>query len=198
VTASEPVTTRPAQAQRVPRRRLWLVLGAVAAGCVLLAGAGEAVTRPATPTDVRPDHGTVATQGVQVSAVLTPATLTARLAGEYPDASVSADAGDQSLLIRLGPGGVIQIHERAGLAGDVVRLSPSSVSVLGRKLAVTSRIADKLTVRRSLAGLPCDLAPRSVSVTPGGLWIELSAGPGILGGTGTGGGHSCRAATSSE
>ena len=124
--------------------------------------------------------GTVTTQGASVSVVLTPATLAGRLQRKYPNVAVTTDPAAQTLLISLGQGDPVQIQERASLHGHTLQLPPAAISVFGRMLAPTARITGKLTVRRSLTGLPLSLTPRSVSVTAGGLKLGLAAGPSRL------------------
>jgi hypothetical protein len=135
------------------------------------------VSATATLTDVSRSHGTVTAQGTRVSAVLTPATLAGQLRRKYPNVTVTTDPAAQTLLIGLGHGGLVEIQERASLDGRTLQLTPAAISVLGRTLAPTGQITSKLTVRRSLVGLPLSLNPRSVSVTAGGLTLGLAAGP---------------------
>jgi hypothetical protein len=138
------------------------------------------VSAAATLTDVSRSNGTVTTQGTSVSVVLTPATLTDQLRRKYPNVAVTTDPTAQAVVISLGQGGLVQIQERTSLDGHTLQLAPAAISVLGRPQAPTAQITSKLTVRRSLTGLPLSLTPRSVSVTPGGLKLDLTAGPSHL------------------
>jgi hypothetical protein len=138
------------------------------------------VTATATLADVSRSHGTVATHGASVSVVLTPATLAGQLRNKYPNVAVTTDPAAQTLLISLGRGGLVQIQERARLDGHTLRLAPAAISVLGRTLPPTARITSKLTVSRSLTGLPLSLTPRAVSVSADGLRLDLAAGPSRL------------------
>lgn len=141
------------------------------------------VSATATLTGVSRSHGTVTTQSTSASVVLTPAALAGQLRRKYPNVAVTTDPAARTVVIGLGQGGLVQIQERASLNGHTLQLAPAAISVLGRAQAPTAQITSKLTVRRSLAGLPLGLTPRSVSVTPSGLRLDLAAGPSRLTGT---------------
>jgi len=138
------------------------------------------VDATATLTDVRREHGTVTAQGTSASVVLSPDTLTAGLAAKYPGATVTPDPADQSLVITAEPGGLVQVHERVRLDGRTLELSPASLSVFGRSVPPSQQLTSKLTVHRTLSGLPLGLAPRAASVTAGGIRLDLTAGPAQL------------------
>jgi hypothetical protein len=134
----------------------------------------------ATLTDVRRSRGTVTAQNSRVSVVLTPAALAGPLAGRGRHVAIAPDPAARSLVIALGAAGAVRVDEHASLSGNAITLSPASVSLLGRPLALTPQITHKLTIRRALPRLPLGLAPKSTSVTSGGLQINLYGGPTII------------------
>lgn len=89
------------------------------------------VDATATLTGVRRSRGTTTIQHASASIVLTQRTLAGRLSN-YQNVTVTPDPGAGTLVIRLGPAGLLQVHEQARLDGDTIQLSPSSASVLGR------------------------------------------------------------------
>jgi hypothetical protein len=145
------------------------------------------VTAEATLTDVHRSHGRIAVQGVSAEMTLTAQTFAGLFRGTNGAVTVTADPSAGVLRIGIGPGGLLQVEETAQLHGDTIQFSPVGMSLYGRSVpaGLQGMITSRLTVRRTLSGLPLNLTPRSVTITGAGLQVGLVAGPAIVNGTGS-------------
>jgi hypothetical protein len=94
---------------------------------------------------------------------------------------VTADPGDGTLVVSLGPGGALQLTLRPSVVDGQVLVTAVSANVLGQALA-SERLA-KLTSglnQRARHAYPLGLRATSVRVDADGLHIELAAGPSPL------------------
>jgi hypothetical protein len=139
----------------------------------------------ATLTDVRRSNSRVTTQGVSVDMVVTARTFAGLISGGFGTPAVTPDPSAGVLRIGIGPGGLLQIDEKAQLHGDTIQLSPAGMSLHGQPVpdGLQGTIASHLTISRTLSGLPLNLTPRSLAITGTGLQVRFAAGPATLTGT---------------
>jgi hypothetical protein len=100
-------------------------------------------------------------------------------------AELEADPGAGALLLRGGPGGLLEVPLRPVLRGDTLALEPGQATVFGRPLP--GRAEERLgsvAPQRSLGGLPLGLRPTDVRVTATGLELDLDGGARQLDGGG--------------
>ena len=139
----------------------------------------------ATLTDVRRSNSRVTTQGVSADMVVTAPTLAGLISSDFGTPAVIPDPSAGVLRIGIGPGGLLQIEEKAQLHGDTIQLSPAGMSLHGQPVpdSLKGTIASHLTISRTLSGLPLNLTPRSLAITGTGLQVRFAAGPATLTGT---------------
>ena len=139
----------------------------------------------ATLTDVRRSNSRVTTQGVSADMVVTARTLAGLISSDFGTPTVTPDPSAGVLRIGIGPGGLLQIEEKAQLHGDTIQLSPAGMSLHGQPVpdSLKGTIASHLTISRTLSGLPLNLTPRSLAITGTGLQVRFAAGPATLTGT---------------
>ena len=139
----------------------------------------------ATLTDVRRSNGRVTTQGVSADMVVTALTFARLISSDFGTPTVTPDPSAGVLRIGIGPGGLLQIDEKAQLHGDTIQLSPVGMSLHGQPVpdSLKGTIASHLTISRTLSGLPLNLTPRSLAITGTGLQVRFAAGPATLTGT---------------
>jgi hypothetical protein len=139
----------------------------------------QAVDAEATLHDVRRSGSTVTIHGTTVEATLTTQTFTALLESDFPGVTVRPDPANQTIQVAIGPAGLVDVGETARLDGDTITFTATDLSVLGHPVPATiqAQVTKRLTVKNTLSGLPLDLSPRSLSVTPDGIEITLQGGP---------------------
>ena len=139
----------------------------------------------ATLTDVRRSNSRVTTQGVSADMVVTARTLAGLISSGFGTPTVTPEPSAGVLRIGIGPGGLLQIEEKAQLHGDTIQLSPAGMSLHGQPVpdSLKGTIASHLTISRTLSGLPLNLTPRSLAITGTGLQVRFAAGPATLTGT---------------
>ena len=139
----------------------------------------------ATLTDVRRSNSRVTTQGVSADMVVTALTFAGLISSDFGTPTVTPDPSAGVLRIGIGPGGLLQIEEKAQLHGDTIQLSPAGMSLHGQPVpdSLKGTIASHLTISRTLSGLPLNLTPRSLAITGTGLQVRFAAGPATLTGT---------------
>ena len=139
----------------------------------------------ATLTDVRRSNSRVTTQGVSAEMVVTARTLAGLISSGFGTPTVTPEPSAGVLRIGIGPGGLLQIEEKAQLHGDTIQLSPAGMSLHGQPVpdSLKGTIASHLTISRTLSGLPLNLTPRSLAITGTGLQVRFAAGPATLTGT---------------
>ena len=139
----------------------------------------------ATLTDVRRSNSRVTTQGVSADMVVTALTFAGLISSDFGTPTVTPDPSAGVLRIGIGPGGLLQIEEKAQLHGDTIQLSPAGMSLHGQPVpdSLKGTIASHLTISRTLSGLPLNLTPRSLAITDTGLQVRFAAGPATLTGT---------------
>lgn len=117
----------------------------------------------ATLTDVRRSNSRVTTQGVSADMVVTARTFAGLISSDFGTPTVTPDPSAGVLRIGIGPGGLLQIEEKAQLHGDTIQLSPAGMSLHGQPVpdSLKGTIASHLTISRTLSGLPLNLTPRS-------------------------------------
>lgn len=148
-------------------------------------------------TGLRRTSGGASLAGSRAAVTLTAQTFTGMLGGSGT-ATVTPDPPAGDLSISAGPGGLLQVAEKVRLQGDTLTFSPASMSVLGRPASPSLQrtISGKLTIQRTLSGLPLSLVPRSAAVTSDGVQIRLAGGPATLTTSGTATAPRCGAAAS--
>lgn len=139
----------------------------------------------ATLTDVRRSNSRVTTQGVSADMVVTALTFAGLISSDFGTPTVTPEPSAGVLRIGIGPGGLLQIEEKAQLHGDTIQLSPAGMSLHGQPVpdSLKGTIASHLTISRTLSGLPLNLTPRSLAITGTGLQVRFAAGPATLTGT---------------
>jgi len=139
----------------------------------------------ATLTDVRRSNSRVTTQGVSADMVVTALTFAGLISSDFGTPTVTPDPSAGVLRIGIGPGGLLQIEEKAQLHGDTIQLSPAGMSLHGQPVpdSLKGTIASHLIISRTLSGLPLNLTPRSLAITGTGLQVRFAAGPATLTGT---------------
>lgn len=130
----------------------------------------------ATLTDVRRSNSRVTTQGVSVDMVVTARTFAGLISSGFGTPTVTPDPSAGVLRIGIGPGGLLQIDEKAQLHGDTIQLSPAGMSLHGQPVpdGLQGTIASHLTISRTLSGLPLNLTPRSLAITGTGLQVRFA------------------------
>ena len=144
----------------------------------------RSVDAQATLSDVHRSNGRIAIQGASADMVITAQALAGLLPGSFGPATVTADPAAGILRIGAGPGGLLQVQETAQLRGDTIQLSPAAISLNGRLVpgSLQDMITSRLTIRRTLSGLPLNLTPRSLAITSSGVRVSLASGPAIVSG----------------
>lgn len=123
---------------------------------------------------------TVAASTGAIEALLSRSPQAAKL--ERLGAEVVAEPSAEELLLRAGPGGLLEVPLRPVLSGDTLSLEPGTPTVMGRPLpaAATGRLGKIAPKPRSLDHLPLGLHPDDVRVTAEGVEFDLRGGAGTI------------------
>jgi hypothetical protein len=109
-----------------------------------------------------------------VLATMVAKSLPTRLSG-LGTPTVVPDPADDLFQIRIG--GLVTLDERAGLTGDAISLTLTSVAVGSRQIPASALGTDATTPhQRTLGKLPLGMSAHSVAVTGSGLAINLAGG----------------------